>query len=123
MEIKAWLFPAASVQQCKGGLVSDQAERSSSPHARSQRTSGLKITHLAAFCRECDANGVPGLRDVGHKAWKVTASMVGRFLEFRTRKMAAHPWMTRAWESSKATALAHNHCQAERDFEIVVILY
>jgi hypothetical protein len=39
-------------------------------------------------------------------ASKVTAAMVGRFLEFGTKKMQAHPWITRAWESSKDAALA-----------------
>jgi HK97 gp10 family phage protein len=37
----------------------------------------------------------------------VTAAMVARWLEFGTRKMHARPFMTEAWEKSKASALAH----------------
>jgi hypothetical protein len=40
-------------------------------------------------------------------ATKVTVAMVGRFLEYGTSKMAAHPWMTRAWDKSKQAALDH----------------
>jgi HK97 gp10 family phage protein len=46
-------------------------------------------------------------KKVTFTATKITAALVGRFLEFGTRTRAAHPWMTRAWESSKETALAH----------------
>jgi HK97 gp10 family phage protein len=46
-------------------------------------------------------------RKASFTAWKVTAAMVGRFLEFGTRRMPAHPWITRAWERSKGTALDH----------------
>ena len=40
-------------------------------------------------------------------AGQTTAAMVGRFLEFGTRKMSKHAWMTPAWESSKQKALDH----------------
>lgn len=46
-------------------------------------------------------------RKISFTAWKVTAAMVGRFLEFGTRRMPAHPWITRAWERSKGKALEH----------------
>jgi HK97 gp10 family phage protein len=44
-------------------------------------------------------------KKVTFTATKVTAAIVGRWLEFGTRKMSAHPWMTRAWETSKGAAL------------------
>jgi len=44
---------------------------------------------------------------ISNHAGAVTAAAVGRFLEFGTRKMAAHPWMTKAWEASKEKAFNH----------------
>lgn len=40
-------------------------------------------------------------------ATKVTAAMVGRFLEYGTSKMGAHPWLTKAWEKSREAARNH----------------
>jgi len=40
-------------------------------------------------------------------AGAATAAMVGRFLEFGTRKMTPHPWMSRAWDQSKQVAYDH----------------
>lgn len=34
-----------------------------------------------------------------------TAALVARFLEFGTKKMAANPFITRGWESSKHKAV------------------
>jgi hypothetical protein len=44
---------------------------------------------------------------IAFMATKITAATVGRFLEYGTSKMAAHPWMTKAWEKSKQAALDH----------------
>jgi HK97 gp10 family phage protein len=44
---------------------------------------------------------------ISFTATKITAATVGRFLEYGTSKMAAHPWLTRAWNKSKEAALAH----------------
>lgn|ERR1700687_2596459 len=41
---------------------------------------------------------------ISNHAGATKAAMVARFLEFGTRKMAAHPWMTKAWEASKEKA-------------------
>jgi HK97 gp10 family phage protein len=42
---------------------------------------------------------------ISNKAGQVTAAMVARWLELGTSKMSAHPFLTRAWESSKQAAL------------------
>lgn len=44
---------------------------------------------------------------VSKTAGQVTASRVARFLEFGTSRMAKHPFITSAWESSRERAKQH----------------